>query len=242
MKKIMIALLIFTAINACKKNNADIVTPTVVTQVPKVKTFSNAGTNEVYTYDAQGRILSRINTSSNWKYEYTYNSNTVIENYYVGSTLSTTYQFDLNANGLITRSLLTYPATGGYQIAYTYNTNNLVAKKINSNTTNANTTTEIFFYTGNLLDSTVKTFSSNTNVYRTHFTYYTDKNNSFGFKNRGYLFYAEEEEKPVKTLTYIFSPTNTQVSNYAYTYDAAGKITNRKINGGANGDNDITYY
>ncbi|MEQ1553649.1 MAG: hypothetical protein ABL929_05695 [Ferruginibacter sp.] len=240
MKKIIYVAIVLLAITSCKKKSEDVILPNPVAQLPKIKTYTIGGDNVTYTYDAQGRILTRVNTVSNWKYEYSYGTNVVTENYYVGTTLSSTYRYELQTdNGLVRRI---FSSGDTYQTAYTYNANNLVSEKVNSNTLNSNTTTEKFYYTGNLLDSTIKTFSSNTDKYRTHYTYYTDKINTIGFKNMGYLFYAEESDKPVKQVKYIFSPTNTQISDYTYTYDAAGKIINRKINGGANGNNDITYY
>lgn len=229
-------LCVSLAFFACKKSNNTTV-PTSTTL--KVKNYSIGGADVIYTYDAQGRILTRVNTASNWKYEYVYGTNVVTENYYVGSTLSTTYRFELQSNGLVRR---TFSPGDVYQTAYTYNNSNLVAEIVNSNTQNTNTTTEKFFYTGTLLDSTHKTFSNNSNFYRTIYTYYSDKSNTIGFKNQGYLFYAEEADRPIKQVKYIFSPTNTQIQDYTYTYDGEGRITNRKINAGAAGNNDITYY
>ncbi len=237
MKKLISSILFLSiVIFSCKKNNTD-VTPTVT--IPKVKNYAIGGEDVIYTYDAQGRILTRINTTSNWKYEYVYGTNVVTENYYSVSTLSTTVRIELQSNGLAKR---TFSAGDIYQTAYTYNDNNLVIQRVNTNTLNSNTATEKFFYTGKQLDSTHKTFSYNNDFYRTIYTYYTDKTNTISFKNQGHLFYADQADSPIKQIKYIYSATNTQIQDYAYTYDAQGRIINRIINGGANGTNEITYY
>ncbi len=246
-KLILSVLFLSVVIYSCKKNNTDTAVPGVT--IPKVKSYSIGGDNVIYTYDAQKRIISRVNATSNWKYEYSYGTNTVSENYYVGTTLSTTKLYDLNADGLVTKESYTLPAASvPYKTIYSYNANKQVATIVKSNTLNTNTTTETNFYTASTLDSTQTTFSYNNDLYRFWYTYYTDKTNSIGYKNQGYLFWAETAAMPLKKQTSIFRTNgifNTQVDDYTYLFDTENRITKRTITtagGGGTSVNDITYY
>jgi hypothetical protein len=247
MKKLILSVLCVFAFFSCKKNNTDNTAsgPTV----PKVKNYSIGGDNVIYTYDVQGRIIKRANTASNWKYEYSYIANTATENYYVGTTLSTSKLFDLNADGLVTKETYALPAAAvPYKTTYSYNANKQVATIIKSNSLNTNTTIETHFYTGTILDSSQTTFSHNSDLYRFWYTYYTDKTNSIAYKNQGYLFWAETAAIPLKKQTSIFRTSgilNTQVDDYTYLFDAENRITKRTITiagGGGTSVNDITYY
>lgn len=248
MKKIMLSILFLSVvIFSCKKNNTDTAAPTAT--IPKVKTYTIGGDNVTYTYDVQGRLLTRINAVSNWKYEYSYTANTATENYYVGTTLSTSKLYDLNADGLVTKESYTLPAVSvPYKSIYTYNANKQVATVVKSNSLNTNTTTEINFYTGTTLDSSQTTFSYNNDLYRYWYTYYTDKTNCISYKNQGYLFWAETAAMPLKKQTSIFRTSgifNTQVDDYIYLFDTENRITKRTIitaGGGGTSVNDITYY
>jgi YD repeat-containing protein len=248
MKKLFLPFLCISVVFfSCKKNNTDTAVPGIT--FPKVKTYTIGGDNVTYTYDAQGRILTRVNTASNWKYEYSYTANTATENYFVGTTLSTAKVYDLNADGLVTKETYTLPAASvPYKTVYTYNANKQVATLVKSNSINTNTTTEINFYTGTTLDSSQTTFSYNNDLYRFWYTYYTDKTTSITNKNQGYLFWAETAAMPLKKQTSIFRTNgffNTQVDDYTYTFDAENRITKRTITtagGGGTSVNDITYY
>ena len=248
MKKIILPVLFLSVtFFSCKKNNTDTAVPG--TTIPKVKTYTIGGDNVAYTYDAQGRILTRVNTASNWKYEYSYTANTATENYFVGITLSTSKVYDLNADGLVTKETYTLPAASvPYKSIYMYNANKQVATVVRSNSLNTNTSTETNFYTGITLDSSQTTFSYNNNLYRFWYTYYTDKTNSIAYKNQGYLFWAETAAMPLKKQTSIFRTNgifNTQVDDYTYTFDTENRITKRTIitaGGGGTSVNDITYY
>ncbi len=250
MKKLLSATLIILLATACKKaNNAVEITPTPIVPIAKVKNYTIGGDNVLYTYDAQGRLLTRINTASNWKYEFSYTTNKVTENYFVGTTLSTTKLYDLNTDGLITKESYSFPLSSvPFQSIYTYNTNKQVAKIVKSNSLNTNVTTETNFYTGTTLDSSHTTFSYNNDLYRYWYTYYTDKTNSIAYKNQGYLFWADAASSPQKKQTSIFRTNgffNTQVDDYTYTFDAENRITKRSITtagGGGTSVNDITYY
>ena len=251
MKNLLFLLLCFSlGITSCKKNSADTNAPIIATiPVAKVKTFTIGGDAVNYTYDAQGRVLTRVSPASNWKYEYSYGTNTVNENYYVGNTLSTTKVYDLNADGLAIKESYTLPTTSiPYKSTYTYNANKQVATMVRSNSLNTNTTTETNFYTGTTLDSMHTTFSYNNDLYRFWYSYYTDKTNSIGYKNQGYLFWAETATITLKKQTSIFRTNgffNTQVDDYTYSFDAENRITKRTITtagGGGTSVNDVTYY
>lgn len=250
MKKILFAALIILLATACKKaNNTVESTPTLIVPIAKVKNYTIGGTNIIYTYDAQGRILTRINTASNWKYEFSYTNNTATENYYVGTTLSTTKLYDLNTDGLVIKEYYSFPTVSiPYKSIYTYNANKQVATVIKSNTINSNVTTETNFYNGNILDSSHTTFSYNNDLHRFWYTYYTDKTNSIAYKNQGFLFWSETATMPLKKQTSIFKTNgffNTQVDDYTYSFDAENRITKRTITtagGGGTSVNDITYY
>ncbi len=250
MKKIIFTSALILLIIGCKKsNNINEVPPILTPVVAKVKNFTIGGDNVTYTYDAQGRILTRINTASNWRYEFTYTSNTVTENYYVGTTLSTSKLYELDTNGFIAKETYILPAASiPYKSVYTYNANKQLSIKVSSNTINTNTTTETYFYTGSMLDSMQTTFSNNNNLYRFWYSYYTDKINSIAYKNQGFLFWAETAMMPLKKQTSIFRTNgffNTQVDDYTYNFDAQNRITKRTITtagGGGTSVNDITYY
>jgi hypothetical protein len=248
MRQLMLSVLFLSVvIFSCKKNNTDTAVPGKA--IPKVKTYTIGGDNITYTYDAQGRITTRVNITSNWKYQYNYTANTATENYYVGTTLSTIKLYDLNAEGLVTKESYTLPAASApYKTIYTYNANKQVTTAVKSNSLNTNTTTETNFYTGTTLDSSQTTFSYNNDLYRYWYTYYTDKTNSIAHKNQGYLFWAETAAMPLKKQTSIFRTNgifNTQVDDYTYTFDTENRITKRTIitaGGGGTSVNDITYY
>lgn len=251
MKKLLLPVLSLSlAFISCGKNNADTAAP-VAPNVPitKVKTYTIGGDNVTYTYDVQGRILSRLNAASNWKYEFSYTNFTATENYFINSTLSTTKVYDLNADGLVIKESYTLPLSSiPYKATYTYNANKQLAALVRSNSLNTNTTTETSFYTGSTLDSMQTTFSYNNDLYRFWYSYYTDKANSIAYKNQGYLFYAEEASMPLKKVTSIFragNNFNTQVDDYTHLFDINNRITKRTITtagGGGSSVNDITYY
>lgn len=208
--------------------------------VPKVKTFTIGSTSFTNTYDANGRLLTRISSNGN-NDEYSYTGSTVTYKYYQSNVQQSTYVYDLNVDGLKIKSLRTFPSTGNYQTIYTYNASKQLATFVNSNSLNTNTTTKTFFYTGKNLEHTEETFSYNSEIWRNYYTYFTDKTNTFSNKNRGYIFDVEEDaQNSVKTFTAVFSPTNTQVDTYTYEYDTQGRISKRIINNVP--QNDITYY
>ncbi len=247
MKKVLNIVVILFLATACKKEKSTTeITLTIAT--PKVKLLTIGGDNIVYTYDNQGRILSRNNSSSNWRYEFSYANATVTENYFVGNTLSTTKLYDLNTDGLVTKEYYNFPTTAvPYKSIYTYNVNKQVASIVKSNTVNSNVITETNFYTATTLDSSHTTFSYNNDLYRFWFTYYSDKTNTIANKNQGYLFWAETAAIPLKKQTSIFKTNgifNTQVDDYTYLFDTENKITKRTITtaGGGSSVNDITYY
>ena len=78
---VLLAILSFTA---CKKNKTEESSPTPVV-IQKIKIYNIDGDTVNYTYDTQGRLLTRVSTTSNWKSEFTYSCSTFTENYYVGT-------------------------------------------------------------------------------------------------------------------------------------------------------------
>lgn len=249
MKKIIFAVAAVLIFTACKKNKTEEPSPTPVVAVPKVKTFTIGGDAVNYTYDALGRLLTRVSPSGNWKSEFTYSGNAVTENYYVGTTLSTTKVLELNADGFVVKEGYTFPATAmPYKSVYAYNANKQLQTKVSSNTINSNGSTETYFYTGAMLDSMRTSFAQNNDLYRFIYAYYTDKENSIAYKNQGYLFWFETAAMPLKKQTAIFKTNgffNTQVDDYTYNYDAQNRIIKRTITmvgGSTPSVNDITYY
>ncbi len=246
MKKILLAVIVIIVLTACKKNEPISQNPSIA----KVKTFTIGGDVVNYSYDNQGRIVSRISPAGNWKSEFTYSGNTATENYYVGATLSTTKLYDLNVNGLVTKESYLFPATAvPYKVMYSYGADNrLLLGRLSNNSINNNGTVETYFYTGNILDSTQTTFIQNLDIYRYRYTYYTDKENTIANKNQGFLFWSERERMPLKKQTSAFTTngfTNTQVDDFTYNFDTQGRITKRTITtvGSSNPSvNDITYY
>ncbi len=192
---------------ACKKNSNVIVPePIPVVVIPKIKTITTPTNVVTHTYDTQGRLILLTNTSNNSKYEYTYANNTVTSNYYVGATLNTTKVLDLNADGLVIKESYTFPVINiPYKTNYTYNANKQRVAVIYSNTLNTDVTTYTNFYTGNTLDSAHTTNSSNNDITRSYYSYYTDKISTTNSKNRGSLFVGQEATMPIKKLlTRIF--------------------------------------
>ena len=250
MKNLILAAVVISCFAACKKSKTEEPTPTPqIVVVPKIKTTTIGGDLVTSTYDNQGRLLTKISPVSNWKYEYVYGTNLVTENYYVGTTLSTSKNFELNADGFITKETYNLPITSiPFKTLYTYNANKQLQTKVSSNTMNSNGNTETYFYTGTILDSMRTTFNQNNDLYRFFYTYYTDKLNSFGYKNQGLLFFAETGDNPVKKQTSIFRTNgffNTQVDDFTYIFDAQNRITRRSIltvGSSTPSVNDITYY
>lgn len=234
-------LLCMLVLVSCSKDDSPTTSgPQPVVAIPKIKTFTIGTALYTHTYDAQGRLLTRI-SSDGYKDEYIYGNNTVTYKYYQSNVQQSTYIYELNADGLKIKSLRTFPSTGNYQTVYNYNANKQLATLVNSNSLDTKTSTKTFFYTGNDLEHTEETFSYNTDNWKIYYTYYSDKTNTFGNKNKGYLFDIEEESQhPIKTLTAVFSATNTQVDTYNYEYDAQGLINKRFINTVL--QNEIVYY
>ena len=226
---------------SCSKDDAQTAATLEPTEiVPKIKTFTIGMSLYTHTYDSQGRILTRI-SSDGYKDEYVYGGNVVTYKYYESNVQQATYVYDLNADDLKIKSLRTFPSAGNYQTVYTYNANKQLATLTNSNSLDAKISTKTFFYEGKNLEHYEETFSYNADVWKIYFTYYSDKINTFGNNNKGYLFDIEEYAyNSVKTTTAVFSPTNTQVDTYTYEYDSQNRIIKRIINGSA--QNNITYY
>lgn len=242
MKKLISLLSILLLFSSCSKDDDAQPTaklePMVVT--PKVKTFTIGNNLYTHTYDTQGRLLTRI-SSDGYKDEYSYANNKVTYKFFQSNVQQSTFEYDLNTDGLKIKSLRTFPSAGNYQTVYTYNANKQLATLTNSNSLDTKTSTKTFFYEGKNLEHYEETFSYNTDIWKFYLTYYTDKTNTFGNKNKGYLFDIQEESQhPVKTFTAVFSPTNTQVDTYAYEYDSQNRISKRIINYVS--QNDITYY
>ena len=243
MKKIIFLTLTTISLLACQKDKSANTSP--VTPTPKIKTYSIGSDDVSYTYDTQGRLLTRISVAGNWKYAYTYSTNSVKQDYYNGAIIKNTYIFDLNDDGYVTKELLTFPATGNYQTNYTYTANKQIATMVSSNSLNTKTNTQTNFYTGTTLDSSHLTYSYNSDKYRYIYSYYTDKTNSIGNKNSGHLFYPDNASFPLKQGKYIFSATNTQIDDYTYSFDTQNRITKRTITTAGNSTpsvNNITYY
>lgn len=239
-KKIITIILIAFSISCSKDEPQTIVQPEPVAVIPKVKTFTIGTSLFTHTYDASGRLLTRISSDGN-KDEYSYANNTVTYKYFQSNVQQSTYVYDLNADGLKIKSLRTFPATGNYQTVYSYNANKQLATLVNSNSLDTKITTKTFFYEGKNLEHTEQTFSYNLDNWKMYYTYFTDKTNTFGNKNKGYLFDNEEQsENVVKTFTAVFSPTNTQVDTYTYEYDTQGRISKRIVNNVP--QNEIVYY
>lgn len=207
--------------------------------IPKVKTFTIGTTIFTLIYDTQGRLITRASTDGN-KDEYEYTPDKVKHRYLQGNVLQRTTMYDLNTDGLKIKSLVTFPSIGNYQTVYTYNANKQLATLVNSNSLDTKTSTTNFFYVGKNLDYLVQSFSYNQDTWRTNYTYYTDKINTFGNKNQGYLFDIQEQTENVpKTITTIF-PSNTIVDTYTYEYDNLGRTIKRLINNVL--QNEIVYY
>ncbi|MBP8114905.1 MAG: hypothetical protein KAY50_06075 [Chitinophagaceae bacterium] len=243
MKNSILFTLITISMAACQKDKSG--NTTLVAPTPQIKTYSIGTSDVTYSYDTQGRLLTRISVIGNWKYVYTYSTNSVKEDYYTGAIITGTKNIDLNADGFLTKELRTFPATGNYQTNYTYTANKQIATIVSSNSLNTNTNIQTKFYTGTTLDSSHLTYSYNTDKYRYIYTYYTDKTNSIGNKNSGRLFYPEDANFPLKQVKYIFSPANIQIDDYTYSFDSQNRITKRTITTAGSSTpsvNDITYY
>lgn len=238
LNKIITFILISFSISCSKDEPQTIVDPVVM--VPKVKTYTIGTTLYTLIYDTEGRLITRT-SSNDSKEEYSYSPNKVECSIFLGTVLETTKMYDLNIDGLKIKSLRTFPATGNYQTVYTYNANKQLATLVNSNSLDTKTSTKTFFYEGKNLEHIEETFSYKPDNWKFYYTYFTDKINTFGNKNRGYLFDNEEQsENVVKTFTAVFSPTNTQVDTYTYEYDLQGRISKKFQNNVF--QNEIVYY
>jgi YD repeat-containing protein len=229
MKKIIATLLIGSILFSCKKSNDATPAVNIPEVVYKIKTLTSTTGTTTFTYDTQGRIIVETTSSNNSKFEYTYTANTVTQNYYIGTTLNFTKVYEINADGLVTKSSNTFPLVNvPYITTFTYNANKQTVARIGSNTLNNDVVTRTNFYTGKTLDSSRTTFSNNNNIYRYYYTYYTDKKNTTNFKNRGTLFNAEESSMPIKQIVYkefLFGVNKPpQIEDYTYIFDAQNRI------------------
>lgn len=231
MKKITTLILVVFLLSACKKSTTpEVITPTTPEVVHKIKTIIMPFGIFTQTYDASGRLVTVTNTSNNSKFEYTYTSNTVTENYYVATILKSSLLHNLNADGLIIKSsYLLHPANNIPNTTnFTYNANKQRVSIIYSNTLNNNVTTYTNFYTNCSVDSAHTTYSNLNGISRHYYTYYTDKINTTNFKNRGTLFYAEESKMPIKkinTINNFNGVITTETTDYTYIFDTQNRIT-----------------
>ena len=243
MKKLLTLLILLTLFStSCSKN--DDPQPQSINSIPKVKTIAYGSTNaSTFTYDYQGRILKQ-GESDGSKVEYIYNANSVIENSFNSAlTLTKTYSIELNTNGLIENATLIFPYNIDHRLEYTYNTDKQLAVLKSTSGTNFNLNyNEEYKYTSKQLNNKKRYQLDGTLFQTTNYEYFTDENNSIGFKNRGLNYYADVSEFPIKSEMIIFSATNSNTYFYDYNYDSKNRISKKIINSGNDGINDITYY
>jgi hypothetical protein len=248
MKKIRLLILIVAILSACKKNDVP-TTPLVPPEVIyKVKTTASInGSNTItYSYNTEGKITKT--QGINFIYEFSYGINTVAEKLYDPNP-NRTVVYDLNADGFVTKKTYFDNAIAVEEIIYSYNANKQLMKTVATVLIpGGDISTDNYYYTNKSLDSIIETFSSNANVWKYAYEYYTDKKSNTGNKNFGFQFYPENSDKLLKRniFTAYIAATNTSnppvISDFTYSFDALGRETQRVINGLVNLSINYTYY
>jgi hypothetical protein len=185
-----------------------------------------------YTYDAKGRVTSKISPTGASKVIYTYNSDNTftVEGFSNNSLVSREVNY-INAFGYVD-SLVRY-ATDTTAIKLNYDANKLPVTQKQYRITNLKPT----------LTNTITTeYSSASNTTRDYdmygsqitYEYYTAYSNTL---NLGLIYYPKSRY-PVRKSVHINS-TTTKTLNYTYTFDSSNRITGVTITD-ANGVNVTT--
>lgn len=217
---IFFSLTVFLFVAGCKKNtekNAEC-------RIAKISGPLSMG---IFSYDAQGRILSVNNGTSNTSF--TYVGDSIIKQ----GTWKSVYA--LNSNGLLAFERREYNSSGTQWERRTYEYDGMQIKKMTSNSYSGNFIRTYIWSNGNLLSEQTlgATYSQ-----LVQYEYYTDKPyrtgdiHSWDLLENGVEFIRNKNLLKKYTSTYIDnSPTNptpgvpeTETANYSYAFDNDGKI------------------
>lgn len=234
---ILLVLLICCIFAACKKDSGS------HWVVPKIRTITTeAGSTTSYYYDSEGRIS--YTDDGVYKLEFTYEPSRVIQKiteYASGGIVTSLYE--LNTEG--------YASKNGNS-TYSYTPEGYRKSVVNVSGGSPAQFHQYYYSASGLLDSVVLLKGSvwtQTTVY----SYYTDKNETTGNENSGYIFFGKSQPHPVKTVTY-WRPRQGfperevwRTENYSYLYDAVNRIVKSSVSvvsygQGSSFTNIYTYY
>lgn len=182
-----------------------------------------------FSYDSEGRLVSKISATGINRFIYQYNAdNTFTMNFFKGSTLSVHQIYYLNNYNLVD-SLVTinYDTKNTISEKYLYNANKLLVEVKEYNIVNArsvltNTTTAEYDANGNV--------TKERNAYNNQISYqYTSLPYNL---NIGLNFFSRNKNL-VQTSTY--SGSRNMVLNHSYTFDNFKRLTSETVTD-ANGD------
>ncbi|MBP6687087.1 MAG: hypothetical protein KA160_04440 [Lacibacter sp.] len=229
MKKILALLLILSFFSSCKKSkNGEEIEAPEYSIVPKVKTITSSGGSIVqsYTYDVTGRQISwQLNNSS--KTEHIYNGSSVIKIYSnpVTGSINGRDTLTLNAKGLVEKS--TNYQNPGLMEMYEYNKDRLITK-FSSTLNGSFTGEEKYYYTNNVLDSSVYFNNAGSRISIIKYTNYnTAKASTLTNYNYGQYYLGRQSVYPYLRFE-VFTVAQNRVTQYNdidFLFDAAGRMT-----------------
>ncbi len=231
--------------SSCKKDKTPEPQDEIVYKV-KAETDVATGKTWTYDYDAQNRCIKEWKGNNQARREYTYSSSTIKEDEYsAAGNLDNTVIYDLNSEGLpFKKRYLAYPEYN----TITFNNNKQKLKEIEYNASAVIIYTTDYYYTGQLLDSTIYKNAAGIITLKTVYQYYTDMKNTTTLNHRGISIYGKYSPMTIKSLTHNFynyttgAPQGTQAFTYTYEKDAQERIIKITTAGYSSGSVTYTYY
>src|ERR1043165_328155 len=243
---ILLAAIILLSTGSCKKeeptDNTNITPPVIANAKVKliVHQFVSTSRTDTFTYDGDGRIISR-NVSDGTRDSYTYPAGQVVQEYYNSSgVLQTTRTYFLNANNRADSMVVQGSNTN--RASYKYDAAGYLISSKNYNSSNTlNFIYSSIWENGNLKEQYTTT-PTNEIYSHTVNNYDVDHKNSAGGKNTGLEFLGKSSANPQTEQYYQSMPSTLYIYRYEYTFDSEGSIaTFTSYNGQGEFSTSMTY-
>ncbi len=242
MKKslIILSLLAFIFAISCKKDKT--------TPQPKVKTKTEGGITQTYTYDAQGRQLQIFYNTLSLHDTVIYRTDSILF-LSVSSTgvLTQSFAMPVNSLGLVTG----YASSLFSSESYAYNSDKYRILT-NTNSLFSSTKDTAYISNGNVIRNISTTNSSFTTTQEVHDYTFSDKSNSISNEAFGLQYKGKSNQQlintEIATSTTISCPApscgspTTRTYNYTYEFDSNGWVTKRTITDVGASTSTVTSY
>jgi hypothetical protein len=232
-KLFLMAVLITAVLASCKKDS----TPAPICRIITVSPVSSDVGAPTYnfSYNSEGKLSSRSNSSSGSVTTYSYSGNTVIATSTNGGVFQSKKIITLNANGLASNVKAEYNETGTSwdNTLYEYSGTELIKSTQTSSAGDPADVTTYVWSGGNLTDKI--------GSYTVTFSYYTDKPAQTGDDfslvqlENGYEVYRLKNA----VKSYLVGST---IVSYSYSFDTDGKIASIAITTGTTTSTDDYQY